>query len=45
MYKYLDDYVDNDVIIKDITDILAERSERAYKEFSRINDLEAKLGD
>ena len=45
MYKYLDDYVDNDVIIKDITDILSERSERAYKEFSRINELEAKLGE
>jgi hypothetical protein len=43
--KYLDDYVDNDVIIRDITDILSERSERAYSEFTRLNDLESRLGD
>ena len=38
--KYLDDYVDNDVIFNDIIDILSERSEKAFNEFSRINELE-----
>lgn len=41
--KYLDDYVDTDVIFDDITSILSERSERAYAEFSKINELESKL--
>ena len=31
--KYLDDYVDNDVIRDDILTILGERSEAAYAEF------------
>jgi len=43
--KYLDDYIDNDVIIRDITDILSARSERAYEEFTRLNDLEERLRD
>jgi len=38
--KYFDDYVDTDVIRTDILDILSERSEQAYSEFSRINKLE-----
>jgi hypothetical protein len=38
--KYFDDYVDTDVIRADILDILSERSEQAYSEFSRINKLE-----
>ena len=41
--KYLDDYIDNDIILGDIISILSERSEQAYAEFSRINELEAKL--
>jgi len=41
--KYLDEQIDNEVILDDLSDILSERSERAYEEFSRINDLEARL--
>ena len=41
--KYLDDQIDNQVILEDLSDILSERSERAYEEFSRINDLEAMI--
>jgi uncharacterized protein with NRDE domain len=41
--KYLDEYVDNEVIVEDILDILSERSEKAYQEFSRVNDLEAMI--
>jgi len=41
--KYLDDYVDNSVIISDILDILNERSEKAHQEFQQINELESML--
>ena len=41
--KYLDDYIDNDIIMGDIVSILSERSEQAYAEFTRLNDLESKL--
>jgi len=41
--KYLDDYVDNQGIMNDILDIICDRSEIAYKEFSKLNELEAKL--
>lgn len=41
--KYLDDYADNAVILGDILDILSERSERAYAEFSKLNELESLL--
>ena len=41
--KYLDDYVDNDVIRNDILSILEDRSEAAYAEFNRLTELEAKL--
>jgi hypothetical protein len=41
--KYLDDYIDNDIIMNDIVSILSERSEQAYQEFSKLNDLESKL--
>jgi hypothetical protein len=41
--KYLDESINNEVILDDILDILSERSERAYEEFSRINDLESML--
>ena len=41
--KYFDDYADIDIIRADILDILSERSEKAYEEFSRINELEKSL--
>jgi len=41
--KYLDDYVDNAVIVTDILEILSERSETAYKEFEQVNQLEHML--
>lgn len=41
--KYLDEQIENDVILNDLSDILSERSERAYEEFSRINDLESMI--
>jgi hypothetical protein len=41
--KYIDDYVENSVIIEDIFSILSDRSNSAYKEFSKINELEDKL--
>lgn len=41
--KYLDEQINNEVILEDLSDILSERSERAYEEFSRINDLEAMI--
>jgi hypothetical protein len=43
--KYLDDYVDNQIILNDIRDILHERSEGAYLEFQRINQLEHYLSE
>ena len=41
--KYFDDYVDVDIIRTDILDILSERSEKAYGEFVRVNQLEKDL--
>lgn len=41
--KYLDEQIENETILNDLSDILSERSERAYQEFSRINDLESRL--
>lgn len=38
--RYLDDDVDNMIIYSDILDILSERSESAYREFSKINELQ-----
>ena len=38
--KYLDDYVDPSVVLDDIRYILHDRSESAYQEFTRINQLE-----
>jgi len=43
--KYLDDYVDPTFIIDDIKDILHARSEAAYQEFNRINQLEHYLSE
>ena len=41
--KYLDDYVDNNQIMNDILDILQDRSETAYAEFTRVNELENRI--
>ena len=41
--KYFDDYVDVETIRADILDVLSERSEKAYAEFSKINELEKAL--
>ena len=38
--RYLDDYVENNLIIDDILDILGERSEQAHKDFTKVNELE-----
>jgi|TARA_R100000084_G_scaffold80979_3_gene37413 hypothetical protein len=40
---YFDDYVDSDIIRRDLLDILAEKSEQAYAEFARITNLEKSL--
>jgi len=42
---YFNDYVDIDVIYEDLMDILHERSEQAYVEFSRINELESRISN
>lgn len=41
--KYLDDYVDNDIIRDDILSILEDRAESAYADFNKTTELEAKL--
>jgi hypothetical protein len=41
--NYLNDYVDNDVILNDILDILSERSECSFNDFSRTLDLERRI--
>ena len=41
--RYLDDYVDTDTIRQDLLSILSERSDKAYEEFMRINELERAL--
>ena len=41
--KYFDDYVDTEVIRGDLLSILSERSDKAYAEFMRINELERAL--
>lgn len=41
--RYFDDYVDNATICSDILDILSERSEKAYQEFHKVNELEHML--
>jgi len=41
--RYLDDYIENDVILGDIFSILSSRSEKAYEEFTKLNQLESKL--
>jgi hypothetical protein len=43
--KYIDDYVENEVIVNDITDILADRADAAYAEFRRLTFLENMIRD
>ena len=43
--KYLDDGIDPTTVVDDIKNILHVRSELAYLEFSRINQLEHYLSD
>ena len=38
--KYLDDSIDNSIIVDDILSILIERSEKAYEEFTKVNELQ-----
>ena len=45
IYKYLDDYEDNSVIMSDILSIVCERQERAHAEYNKLEDLELKLRD
>lgn len=42
---YIEDYIDNDVILNDILDIICERQERAHAEYHKLEDLEVKLRD
>jgi len=41
--NYLDEQIDNEVILTDLSDILSERSEKAYQEFTKLNDLESRI--
>ena len=41
--KYVDDYVENDIIVKDIVNIICERQETAHKEYLKLEDLELRI--
>ena len=41
--KYLDDYIENDIIMDDILSIICERQDRAHAEYHKLEDLELKL--
>ena len=41
--KYLDDYVPNEVIKNDIFDILMERSDSAYADWNKTEELTSML--
>jgi|TARA_B100001094_G_scaffold106529_1_gene102528 hypothetical protein len=43
--KYLDDYIDNQIIVDDILDIVCVRQEQAHAEYHKLEDLELKLRD
>ena len=43
IYKYLDDYEDNNVIMDDILSIVCDRQERAHAEYQKLEYLELKL--
>ena len=39
IFKYLDDYIDNDIILNDIYDILSESSYDSYQLYTKLNQL------
>lgn len=41
--NYFDEYVENEVILDDIHDILQTRSDAAKAEFEKVSELNAKL--
>ena len=43
IYKYLDDGVDNDIIMKDILNIVCDRQDAAHAEYLKLEELELKL--
>ena len=43
--KYLEEGIDSTFVIDDLRDILHDRSEAAYQEFTRINKLEHYLSE
>jgi len=43
--KYIDDYVENEVIMNDLINILSERADAAYSEFRRLTSLENMIYD
>ena len=43
IFKYLDDGIDNEVILEDILNIVSDRKEAAQAESLRLSDLETKL--
>tara|TARA_B100002019_G_scaffold178619_1_gene154231 strand:- start:1475 stop:1669 length:195 start_codon:yes stop_codon:yes gene_type:complete len=43
IYEYLDDGIDNDIIMKDILNIVCDRQEAAHAEYLKLEDLEHKL--
>ena len=43
--KYIDDYVENEVIMNDLINILSERADAAYSEFHRLTSLENMIHD
>ena len=43
IFSYLDAGEFPDVVVADIMEILHDRSESAYKEFSKVSELENKL--
>ena len=43
IYKYLDDGVDNDVIMEDILNIVCDRQDAAHAEYLKLEELELKL--
>jgi hypothetical protein len=43
--KYIDDSVENNIIMHDILSILKDRSDSAYIEYSKITELHSKLSE
>jgi hypothetical protein len=39
LYTYIEDGINNDIILQEICDILYERSEQSYQDFATCNDL------